>query len=361
MMRAGIHKIAELAKVSIGTVDRALHGRPGISEATRKRVLRIAKQLAYSPHPAARALSTGRGSVRIGVCIPEEIHFYYDQMRAGIFDEAARSRGLGLELIYRPVPTLGEREKQQISALLAAKVSAMIVTPGNPRVVTPLIDQAEKNNVRVICITTDAPRSRRSSVVSVDPEFNGRLAAELMTKFLPAQSQVAVVTGMLSTEEHLRKADGFREGFEAGCCGGKVVAVLEAHESEEESYRKTYAMLARNPEVRGIYVSTVNCLPVCRAVREHKREDKIRLITTDLFQQMVPFFERGTIAASIYQDPYLQGQTAVRLLADHLLNGASIPATHYLNPGIVLRTNLELFREVSGKNSKQHPMMTHLA
>ena len=33
-MRSGIPRIAELAGVSIGTVDRALHGRPGINEQT---------------------------------------------------------------------------------------------------------------------------------------------------------------------------------------------------------------------------------------------------------------------------------------------------------------------------------------
>jgi DNA-binding LacI/PurR family transcriptional regulator len=33
----GIHLIAQIANVSIGTVDRALHGRGGIKEATRQR------------------------------------------------------------------------------------------------------------------------------------------------------------------------------------------------------------------------------------------------------------------------------------------------------------------------------------
>ena len=32
--RSGIHRIAELANISIGTVDRALHGRNGIREVT---------------------------------------------------------------------------------------------------------------------------------------------------------------------------------------------------------------------------------------------------------------------------------------------------------------------------------------
>jgi LacI family transcriptional regulator len=354
MKRTGIHRIAELAKVSIGTVDRALHGRPGISEATRKNVLRIAKKLDYKPHPAARILSVGAANFRIGVCIPEEIHFFYDQMRAGIFDEARRTNGLGVEILYNPVPELGQGEQKQVQALLAQGVSGLIVTPGEPKAVTPLIDQAEEQNVRVICITTDAPQSRRSSVVCVDPELNGRLAAELMAKFVPPASEVAVITGMLATEEHRLKAEGFSAGFKNDCSGGRTVAILEAHESEKESYRKTCQLLLGYPQLRGIYVSTVNCLPVCQALQEHKRAGDVQLITTDLFPQMVPHLKRGIIRASIYQDPYRQGQNAVRLLVDYLLNGSAISRTNYLNPGIVLRTNVHLFREVQRNNQKEH-------
>jgi LacI family transcriptional regulator len=349
MKRAGIHQIAQLAKVSIGTVDRALHGRPGISEITRKRVLRIAREVSYSPNPAARALSVGRANIRIGVCIPEEIHFFYDQMRAGIFDEGNRVNGLGVDLVYRPATELGE-EKREITNLLQSGVNAIIVTPGNPQVMTPLIDRAEKGNVRVICVTTDAPDSKRSSAVCVDPEFSGRLAAELMAKLLPAGSETAIVTGMMTAEEHRQKTEGFRSAFPKDCPDGKTIAVLEAHESEKESYEKTCELLEEHKNLRGIYVNTVNSLPVCKALQKHKLAHKVNLITTDLFRQMVPYFERRTIAASIYQDPYLQGQLAVRMLADHLLNGAPIPKVHYLNPAIVLRTNLLLFRETAAPN-----------
>lgn len=346
MKRTGIHRIAELAKVSIGTVDRALHNRPGISEVTRKKVLRIAKQLAYTPHPAARILSVGSANLRIGVCIPQEIHFFYDQMRAGIFDEAKRTNGFGVEIVYTPVTNLGDGEGEKVEALLERGVNALIVTPGDPKSVTPLINRAEKQNVRVICITTDAPRSQRSSVVCVDPELNGKLAAELMAKFVPAGSEAAVITGMLTTEEHRLKAKGFCDGFKKDCAQGEIVAVLEAHESEKESYRKTCELLTAHSGLSGIYVSTVNCMPVCQALQDHGCAGKIQLITTDLFPEMVPHLQYGTIRASIYQDPYLQGQQAVRMLTDHLLNQITIPKTNFLNPGIVLKTNLHLFREV---------------
>ncbi|MGB6198201.1 MAG: substrate-binding domain-containing protein [Candidatus Acidiferrales bacterium] len=356
MKRTGVHKIAELAKVSTGTVDRALHGRPGISEGTRKKILRIAKRIAYTPHPAARVLSIGRASLRIGICIPEEIHFFYDQMRAGIFDEARRVHGLGVEIIYMPVPSLGAGEKERVIELLGRGVNALVVTPGNPKSIRASIDRAEKKNVRVVCIVTDAPRSRRSGVVCVDPKLSGHLAAELMAKFVRPGSEAALITGMLTAEEHRLKTEAFCAGFRKECPGGTIAAVVEAHESAEESYRKTCKLLADHPDLGGIYVSTVNCLPVCRALRDHKRAGRVQLITTDLFPQMVPQFERKTIQASIYQDPYLQGQTAVRLLADFLLNGIEIPNTNYLNPGIALRSNLFLFREVRRKGSAGRSM-----
>jgi LacI family transcriptional regulator len=347
MKRAGIHQIAKLAKVSIGTVDRALHGRPGIRESTRKRILRIAKKLEYTPHLAARALSVGRANLRIGICIPEEIRFFYGQIRAGIFDEVRRVKGLGVDLVYRPVPSLGEGEDIRIADLLGEGVSALIVTPGNPKTVAPLIEKAEQQNIRVVCITTDAPRSHRTSFVGIDPELSGRMAAELVAKFVPAGAKAAVITGMLTTEEHRLKSLGFLDGFRKDCEGGAIAAVLEAHESEQESYGKTCRLIAGHPDLHGIYVSTVNCLPVCRALTDQGVSGKIALITTDLFPEMGPYLRNGTIMASIYQDPYLQGQTAVRLLTDLLLNGAPIPETRFLNPAIVLRTNLGQFREFS--------------
>jgi LacI family transcriptional regulator len=344
--RPGVLQIAKLAGVSIGTVDRALHNRPGVSSETRKKILRIAKELSYTPNPAARILGLGRVNVRIGVCIPTQIRAFYDQMRAGIFDEARRTTGLAVDIVYDGVNQLGDGEHERVARFLDEQVEAIIVTPGNPKIVGPLIDKAEKHSVRVICITTDAAETRRSSVVCVDPELNGRLASELMAKFVPPGAKVAAMTGMLTAEEHRLKMKGFHEGFLRDCENGEFVEVVEDHDLVTESYAKACELLDRCPDLRGIYISTANCLSVCRAIREKGLSDQVHLITTDLFPEMVPYFDSGTIQASIYQNPYLQGQTAVRLLVDHLLHGTKIVRTHYLNPGVILRANLHLFREV---------------
>src|SRR5271165_483848 len=342
----GIHLIAQIANVSIGTVDRALHGRGGIKEATRQRILEIARQIGYTPNLAARALSVARAGCKIGVCIPREIRFFYDQLWSGVLEEAERVSQLGVEFVNRPVQNLGEGDSQAFQELIASSVDGIILTAGNPKTLKPLIDEAEAKGIHVVCVSTDAPESQRSSVVYVDPYLNGCLAGELMGKFVPAGSKVAVLAGMLMAEDHRRKAEGFSETFPKHCPGGKIAALIEGHEDEDESFQKTFDLLRRIPALAGIYVNTVNCLPVCRALGARNLGGKVKLITTDLFLEMSPYFKKGTIAASIYQQPHRQGQIAVRVLADNLLSKVDFPPAVRLSPGVVMSSNLHLFREI---------------
>ena len=66
--RVTISDIARLAGVSTGAVSFALNDRPGVSEATRQRILEIAEELQWQPSSAARALVGGSTGV-IGLAI----------------------------------------------------------------------------------------------------------------------------------------------------------------------------------------------------------------------------------------------------------------------------------------------------
>ena len=60
MERVRIKDIAKMADVSVGTVDRVIHGRSGVSESSRKRVEEILKQLDYQPNMYASALASNK-------------------------------------------------------------------------------------------------------------------------------------------------------------------------------------------------------------------------------------------------------------------------------------------------------------
>ncbi len=327
-----------------------MHGRAGINDETRRRVLAIAKKIGYRPNLAARSLSMGN-RVRVAVCVPREIHYFYNELWEGIRDEARRYEDRGLEFRFYEIPRLGRGELPLFRNALKAGVQGIVVTPGNPGMMTPVINDAEREDVRVVCVSTDAPESRRSAVVCVEPRLNGLIAGELMSNFVSPGAKVAILTGMLETVDHSEKAEGFTSSFKKLCPGGNVVATIEGHEDERESFQKVQRLLKQIPELSGIYVNTVNCLPVCRALCGMKLAGKVRLIATDLFQDMIPFFEQGVIHASMHQRPYRQGQLAVRSLAEHLVHGAELAEWQLLNPGIILRSNLQLFREAGGRSA----------
>jgi len=60
---SGIRRLAQQLDISIGTVSRALNGKPDVSEQTRRRVLDAAAAMGYVPNQAGRALRMGSTGV----------------------------------------------------------------------------------------------------------------------------------------------------------------------------------------------------------------------------------------------------------------------------------------------------------
>ena len=344
--KKGIPEIARLANVSLGTVSRALLSRKGVSKSTQERVLAIADAMGYKPNLAARALVKVRTPTLVGVCIPRELDHYFNQLCNGIIDEAARSEHLGIRLKLRPTERLGFGEADRATELIADGVRALIIVAGDPEGLAPVINEAEANDIRVICVDSDVQASSRSTTVSIDEEVSGRLAAELMGMLSDPGAEVAIITGMQSIELHRKNAAAFCGLFPQVCKGGKVVEIVDTLDEEDDAMRKCFTLLERRKTLTGIYVRTGNCLPVCRAISALDLSGKIQLITTDLRREMVFYFEKGVIHASINGRTYMQGQVAMRLVVDHLVRGQRLPAQYRLNPQIVLRSNLHLFREV---------------
>ena len=66
---ATMEQVAKLAGVSIGTVDRVVHNRSGVSEKTKRKVYEVIEQIGYKTNIYASILSR-RKSYRIIAVIP---------------------------------------------------------------------------------------------------------------------------------------------------------------------------------------------------------------------------------------------------------------------------------------------------
>ena len=339
----GIKDIASALGVSTGTVDRALHAKPGINAMTRARVLHMAESLGYRPNLAARHLKS-RKTIHVSVHLPREIALFWDSLREGIRDEAAPFEPT-LQVDFRSYPRLGEGDVALFEEALANGTDGFIVAPGDPVALAPWIRRAAKQNVPVACVVTDAPDTQRLVSVSAAPHTVGAVAGELMGRMLPGGGQVAFFTGSLAIEDHAEKLRGFEASLAVTNPSLKVSAVVEAHDDEAEGHQRALDLLRAQPTLEALYVSTVNSLPVLRAVEQMGRLGQVTIVVTDLFPELVGWIRRGQVAATVYQRPLSQGRLALQALYRYLLDGVCPSARIKIVPHLVMRSNLDLFLE----------------
>lgn len=346
--------MAKALHVSIGTVDRALHGRAGISEKTRMRVLKKAEELGYQPNLAARALKLNR-RLSIAAVLPKHISHFFDPLREGIRTAATATVRVGANLEFFDYPRVGVGDLEALESASKGNYDGIIFLPGDARSFDPLINKIAHSGAAVVCVGSDAPYSARIGSVTAHAAASGGIAAELLSHTLPGRASVAVMTGELSTLDHAEKLRGFAATL-AVQSQLNLLPVLESHEQPKEAYRLTIELMRRKPRADGLYLSTANSLPVLQALRELGVLGRVRVIATDLFQELVPLIESGMVLATLYQRPFAQGKLAFETLLQYLLDGGPVRPAIRLAPHILFRSNIALFTSQIADNDDEVEM-----
>src|SRR6266852_7056178 len=349
----GIKDIARALGISIGTVDRAIHGRGGINAITKERVLKMSQTLGYRPNLAARYLKAPR-QIRVSVNLPARIGSFFDAVRAVIRDASSPFQA-SVNLEFRTHPALGEGEEDLFREALEDNSKGIIIAPGHPAQLRVWIRRASQRRVPVVCVSTDAPGTERLTAVSADPFVSGAMVAEFLQLTVREPGTVGIFTGDLSTIDHSEKVRGFKQSLSSLSGSLELSGVIETHDDESAAYNQTRKLLTRDRSLRALYVSTANSVTVIQALEELDPERRIAVVTTDLFAQLVPFLKSGRILATMYQRPEAQGRMAFEALYNFLAEGKCPPHRIKLNPHIVLRSNLELFLGRIPPSAEQEP------
>ena len=334
--------IAKSLGTSIGTVHRALHDNPGVSPATKARVLQMARTLGYRPNLAARYLSS-RKTLRISVNTLEGTTSFWDEVRAGIREEADSILLENVEIEFRTC-RLGEGEEEAFEAAINEKVDGIITFPSRPEKLRSWIRRASRASIPVVCVATDAPNSGRLGMVAVDTLASGSIAADLMGRFIAGrEGSVAITVFEMAITEHAEKYAAFESTLKDFYPNLNLLKPVEDHDLEKEAYRKCRKLFEQHPELVGIYVTTEASIPVLKAASDANLLGSLTIITTDLFPELVPYIRSGEVVATIYQRPRAQGQIALRMLHEFLAEGGRRSHQVALAPHLVMRGNLDFF------------------
>ena len=348
-----LRDIAKALGTSIGSVHRALHDNPGVSPSTKDRVLQMARTLGYRPNLAARYLSSQK-TLRISVNTLQGTTSFWDEVRAGIREGAASTLLESVEIEFRTYPRLGEGEEEAFEAALHNKVDGIITFPSRPQLLRPWIRRASRAGIPVVCVATDAHGSGRLGIVAVDTMASGSIVADLMGRFLgKKEGSVAITLFDMAITEHAEKHAAFESTLRTFYPNLHLLSPIEDHDVEMEAYSKCRELFEKCSDLSGVYVTTEASIPVLQAARDANALERLTIITTDLFPDLVPEIRSSAVAATIYQRPRAQGLIAFRMLHEFLVEGASRSHQVALAPHLVMRGNLDFFLHRQSQESSR--------
>ena len=239
MKRPTIADIARRAGVSTGAVSYALNGQPGVSDATRARILAIAEEIGWRPNSAARALSAARvNTVGLAVSRPASvlaIEPFFMQLISGI--EAALSDH-GTALLLQVVPDRAAEVRVHRRWWGERRVDGVILIDlqsDDPRV-APLVEM----ELPAVVIGGPSPSPRLTEVYSDEAAAMRTLTDYLATL---GHRHVAHVTGPTDLLHTVTRNTSFltaarRHGF-------TVAESCETDYTGEAAARTTRQLLAR--------------------------------------------------------------------------------------------------------------------
>jgi LacI family transcriptional regulator len=348
-----LRDIAKALGTSIGSVHRALHDNPGVSPLTKDRVLQMARTMGYRPNLAARYLSSKK-TLRISVNTLQGTTSFWDEVRTGIREAAGSILLENVELEFRTYPRLGEGDEEAFEAAIRDQVDGIITFPSRPQVLRSWIRRPSRAMIPVVCVATDAPNSGRLGIVAIDTLASGSIAADLMGRFLRGEEgSIAITLFDMAITEHAEKYAAFESTLRTFYPNLHLLKPVEDRDVEAEAYGKCRKLFEKCSNLLGIYVTTEASIPVINAARDAKLLERLTIITTDLFPDLVAQIRSGAVAATIYQRPRAQGQIAFRMLHEFLVEGSSRSDQVALAPHLVMRGNLDFFLQRQSQESSK--------
>jgi DNA-binding LacI/PurR family transcriptional regulator len=202
-MRVSIKDIARAAGVSHPTVSRALSDSPLISQATKARIQRLAREMGYSPNALARGLVT-RQTYSVGVVVTTIADPFVAEIVQGI-ETTAQDHGYTVILCNSGAEP--EREIAAVELLRSKRVDGVIVT--SSRIGALYLDHLERIGVPIVLINNHNEQSGRYTFsVAVDNQHGGWLATRHLVQL--GHQRIGYVTGPAGSSSDPDRRSGYR-------------------------------------------------------------------------------------------------------------------------------------------------------
>lgn len=259
--------VAREAGVHTSTASRALNPetRSVVNPETVDRILAVARDLGYRPHPLARGLRTNR-TMTVGMVIPDVENPLFGSIIAGAESVLGKD---GYSLLIADAGRDPEHLRSVVAALIERRVDGLIMATASRS--DGLISEIVENNVKVVLVNRSAENVAASAIVGDDHAGIG-LAVDHLAKL--GHTRIGHLAGPRTLSTGMDRYQAFVNWMERLDLEVRSDAVEEATWYQvKPGYHAARTLLTRRPDLTAIVASNdLIGLGSYRAVREMGKE-----------------------------------------------------------------------------------------
>ncbi len=338
MGQATIKKIAELANVSRGTVDRVLHDRSGVKPDVRQRVLEIAAALNYTPNLIGRSLANLHDEICIGIILTPEYNPFIEDILKGVRAASDEFKPFGFHVVVKMLDTLDPSEQLEILDQLESQgINGIAMIPLDTEAIRNKLNQLDQKGIPIVTFNSPMSGINDLCFVGQDHICGGASAGGLMGKILPSGGKVAAIISSKNLTCHQERISGFCQKLSTCYPSLEVVEIGENADRDDLAFQIAFEFLQKYPDLSGIYIAGGGILGLGQALKATGKNGEVKVICHDFIEDVVRLLKDGTLDFAIGQNPQRQGYLLVSLLFDYLVKKEA-PSTKFVEMPVEIAT-----------------------
>ena len=227
---------------------------------------------------------------------------------------------LKVDLIVTDAQNRLDKQISDIEDLIQKKVDVLLINPTDSAGIATVVKRANKAGIPVFAIDRGIDVSTGANVIAQiasDNVFGGRLQARFLAKAIGAKGNVVELEGIPGASAAIDRKAGFEEELAEVAPDIKIIASQEAGFDQAKGLQVMQNIIQANPGKIDAVVAANDsmALGAIQAIQQAgaKRPDGSRIIVVgfDAIDQALEQIRKGTMDATIAQQPALMGQLGV--------------------------------------------------
>lgn len=308
--RARLHDIAREAGVSLATVDRVVHRRPGVSEKTSRRVQQAVVRLGESP---VRAWGEPREALMCFV-LPAGDNGFVGLLREELDRLAPELRAQGVRFDIRAVDSFAPAAAASALKGLRGQYDAIALMGPDHPLVRQAVDHAVADGTCVISLVSRITSRQRMPFVGIDNLDAGRTAARLLGHHAAQRrGRVGLLIGSRDLRDHAERMQGFVERMAGEHPGLQVLEAVECRDRDDVAEARTRELLAVHGDLVALYSAGAGNLGIRRALQSAGAAGRLAWVCHELTAHTREALQEGSASAVISQPAAEEARTCCTL------------------------------------------------